>query len=208
MGFGSFLANFATGGLVSLFKKDNKPKADPFAALMQPLIDVQTATAKQASSEGFSDTGKARGDLTFVSDWFKKIMTGSDDDLMKLLDIDGLTKSIDENEQQMSEQGVRGGRRAAVLGSAYFDRDALIDKTLKQLRFAAPDKIADIAAQIGQLGLGEIGAGTGAANSAGNMLLSVKEMQQREKDRRAALIGNILGAAGSALGAYFGSKGN
>ena len=205
------LLGVATGGLSSFFLDgDNKKKkADPYQALLDklnPLIQLQTDTAKQANTEGFKETGKAYSDLDFVSNWFKKTLEGSDDDLLKMLDASGFTRNIDENQQQQAESGVRGGARSAVIGGASFGRDAALNKILSQLRFAAPHEIAGIAAQIGSLGESELGMIPPNASGASQDLFGIEQLRQQDKARKDALIGNILGLAGSVAGAALGAK--
>lgn len=201
----SFLGNiFHTIFPISnMFTKD-KPKTDPYQALLDqlnPLIQAQTKVTTQAGAAGLSDTGKSRSDLDYVSNWFKNILTGSDDSLLKMFDTSGLTKNIDENQQQLNESGVRGGARAATIGGASFNRDAAINKALQSLRFAAPDKIADIASRIGSLGLGELGAATGASAGASSNLFGIEQLKQADADRRTQLIGSIFEAIGAVTGA-------
>lgn len=212
MSFLSGLTNILTGGLSgTLFPNwghNNSKKADPYQALLDklnPLIQLQTNTATQANKEGFAATGKAYNDLDYVSDFFKKTLTGSDDELLKMLDASGLTKNIDENQQQQADSGVRGGARAATIGNASFDRDAFLNKVLAQLRYAAPHEIASIAQQIGALGSSELGMIPPNASGASGDLFGIEQLKQADKARKAALIGNILsslaGAAGTIAGA-------
>lgn len=203
MGFGSFLKNFATGGLYSLFKSD-APKADPYQSLLNqlnPLIQAQTNATTQSTQAGLTNTNAAVGNLNYVSDYFKKIMgETSDDELLKLLDASGITKNIDENTQQVAEAGVRGGARSAVLGGASFSRDAFLNRALQELRNAAPDKIAQIAQSIGNIGLGQMGAGTSAGSLASQDLFGIEGLRQQDKARKTELLGSIFEAIGSAIG--------
>lgn len=189
-----------------LFFHEDKHKYDSLMGQLQPLIDSQTKISAASSTAGLADTKKASSDYDYVSSYLKKLLEGSDDDLLKMLDASGATKNIDENQQQASELGVRGGNRASILGQSGFSRDAALSNVLKQLRFSAPDKIASIAQAIGNLGLGEISASTGAGAAASNNLFGVEGLKQQDAARRSALIGSIFEAIGGATGAYFGSK--
>lgn len=192
----------------NLFTKD-KPKTDPYAALMgqlQPLIDQQKKISGQAGNAGLADTATARGDYDYVTKYLKTFLTGSDDEILKQLNVGDYTKNIDENEQQLSEQGVRGGARAASLGQGYFNRDAAINRILQQVRQSAPDKIANIGQAMGNLGLGELSASLGGSGQASQNIFGVEDLRQRDADRRAQLISSIFSAIGGAAGAFFGAK--
>lgn len=207
-GLGNFLVGGVTGGLLKPFG-GNKKKDDPYAALMaqlNPIIQSQQKINEQTAASGLANTAAARSDYDFVNKYLKDILTGSDENILRLFDTASLTQNIDENVQQLSEQGVRGGRRAAALGQSYFDRDAAVNRVLQQLRFAAPTQISQISQAIGNLGLGELSASAGAGAQASNILFGVEGLKQADADRRAQLIGSIFQAIGGAAGAIAGSR--
>lgn len=179
-------------------------KKDPYEDLwkkLSPYLDSAQKITEQSATEGLGNVGAARKDYDYVSSYLKKLLEGSDDELLKMLDASGATKNIDENQQQLSELGVRGGRRASILGQSGFDRDAALSNVLKQLRFSAPDKIANIAQAIGNLGLGELSASTGAGAQGSSLIFGVENLKQQDKARKSALIGSIFEAIGSVAGA-------
>lgn len=195
-------------GLSKLFGGGGSKK-DPYADLLgqlNPIIDQNKKISSQAGDAGLADTTSARNDFDYVSSYLKKLLTGSDDELLKMLDASGATKNIDENQQMQSELGVRGGNRASILSQSGFDRDAALSNILKQLRFSAPDKIANIAQAIGSLGTGELNASVGAGANASNVIFGIEQIKRADKARKAALIGSILSAIGTAAGTYYGSK--
>lgn len=175
-------------------------------AQLDPLIKIQTQIAEAAGKSGQQDISTARSGISFVDDFLKKILTGSDDELLKMLDVTGATKNIDENEQLLSEIGVRGGRRAAGLGQASFNRDAAISNLLKQLRFNAPNQLAQLNQMLGNIGLGELSASVGAGAQASNSIFNMENLGQQESDRRTALISNIMQTAGSLAGVIVASR--
>lgn len=212
--FGNIITGGLTGGLLRPFGKgDDKPKEDPFAKLMgqlQPLIDQQKEISGAAGKAGLADTASARNSYDYVDKYLRKLLEGSDDELLRLFDASGATRNSDENEQQLSELGVRGGRRAADLGQASFDRDASIDRVLKNLRFAAPGQIANIGQALANLGLGELSASTGAGALGSNIALQFENLkindENADEDRRTALIGSIFQAIGSIAGGIAGGR--
>jgi len=206
----SFLSGFAKWATLGLGPaliggiSGAKKKVDPYADLMNqlnPLIQAQTKIATNESNAGIANVDKATGDYDYVANYLKSLFSGSDDQLLSLLDASGATANLDENTQQLSELGVRGGQRAASLGQAGFSKDAMLNKLLAQLRFTAPDKLAGIAQGIGTLGLGELGSSTSANNAAISPIFGIEDLRQKDKDRHAAMISSIFSALGSAAGA-------
>lgn len=173
---------------------------------LNPIIQSQQKINEQTATSGLANTAAARSDYDFVNSYLKDILSGSDENILKMFDTATLTRDIDENVQQLSEQGVRGGRRAAALSQSYFDRDAAVTRVLQQLRMAAPMQIAQIGQAIGNLGLGELSASAGAGAQASNILFGVEGLKQADKDRRTQLISSIFQAIGGAAGAFLGSK--
>lgn len=203
MGFWRGIAGLFGGG----FFGGDKKKEDPYAKLMtdlKPYLDTNREISQKTSEAGLANVAAARNDYDYVNNFLKEVLSGSDDNILRMFDSAAMTRNIDENEQQLSELGVRGGRRAAVLGQSYFDRDAAIDRVLKQIRFAAPGQIASIGQAIGNLGLGELSAAGGAGAQASNILFGMEGLKQQDKDRRTQLISSIFQAIGGAAGAIAG----
>lgn len=199
MGFGDLF-----GVLGHLFGGGGGSKKDPYADLLSqlnPLIDQNKQISSQAGTAGLLDTGNGKDDLNYVSDYLKSLLHGSDDEILKLFDSSEITAGIDNNVEQISSLAPRGGRRAASIGQSYFDRDSSINRILEQLRLGAPDKLSGVAQALANVGLGEISASTGAGAQASNVLFGVQDLRQQDKDRKAQLIGSILGAVGSVAGA-------
>lgn len=175
-------------------------------AQLDPLIQIQRQIAEAAGKSGQADITSARGGLDFVQNFYKKILTGSDDELLSMLDVSGATRNIDENEQLASELGVRGGRRASILGNASFSRDAALNNLLKQLRFSAPDKLAQLNQVLGNIGLGELSTAVGAGAQASNTIFGKENVNQQEADRRTSLITGIMSTVGTIAGAALGRR--
>lgn len=180
--------------------KDDDNKYDPLMSQLQPIINTQSRISEKAADAGLENVATARKEYDYVSQYLKTLFEGNDDQLLKLLDSGEATRNIDENEQLSSSLGVRGGRRAAELGASSSNRDAALSRVLQQLRFAAPDKMAQIAQAVGNLGLGQLSASTGAGAQASNNLFGVEGLKQADEDRRAALLGSIFETVGSLAG--------
>lgn len=214
MSFLGKLLNLGTLGItgtLGIGMKD-KPKG-PFSDVNQDLVNylapiykTQANTMSTSAAAGAKDIATGRNDLEYVTNWLKTLHTGSDDELLKMLDASEVTRNADDQEQQLSEFGVRGGARAAGLAQAGFNKDAALNRVLQGLRFAAPDKIANIATMIANIGVNETNASLNAGGQAANILFGVEGIAQQAKDRKNALIGQILGTAGTALGAWLGNR--
>lgn len=203
MGLLSFLSP-----LTHLFGGGGNKKEDPIAALqrqIQPLIDEQLATSKKTTDYGLGDVGASRKGYGEVVDYWKNVMNGNPDDLMKLLDSSNETRNIDENMQQLGESGVRGGVRAAALGNQSFDRSAALNRVLTQLRNAAPSQLAQLYQAMGNLGLGELSAAGGSGAQASNNIFGITNAQLSQQQIKNQQIAQIIGAISSAAGAAFGA---
>lgn len=202
------LGGTAVAGTVLSRRSSNSSGSSSSSSISQaqldPLIRLQTQISESAGRAGQQDISSAREGIGFVQDFYKKILSGSDDDLMQLLDVTGATRNIDENEQLASELGVRGGRRAAALGQASFSRDAALNNMLKQLRFATPNQLAQLNQVLANIGLGELSTAVGAGAQASNSIFNVANLNQQEADRRNSLINNIISTAGSIAGIFAG----
>jgi hypothetical protein len=167
---------------------------------LQQLFDLQKQIADYALPTAQGAIGKATAGYDTSLNFFNKIMSGSDEDLMKLLDIDSVTKASDQNEQLLAELGVRGGARSAGLANASFDRQASVDRVLKQLRFAAPSQIASIAQGYGNIGLGALSAAGGAGAQASDILFGQESLKDTDAANRNALLGGIFQSIGTFAG--------
>lgn len=196
MGFFSTLFSPIT----ALFGGDDEDQYKDLWGKLQPYLDSNKKITEAASTAGLANTASAKRDFDYISSYLRKLLEGSDDELLKLLDASGMTRNIDENQQQLSELGVRGGRRASILGQAGFDRDASLNRLLQQLRQSAPDRLAQIAQAVGNLGLGELSASTGAGAQASNTIFGVEGLKQADANRKSALIGSIFEAIGAVAG--------
>lgn len=183
-----------------------KPKAkkDPYAdllAVLNPLIEQNTRISGAAGEAGLANTAEARAQYDYVLKFLRNLQEGSPDSIMKYFDAGEVTRSSDDQEQQLSEFGIRGGRRAAGLAQTGFNRDSAFNRMISQLRLAAPGQIASIAQAIGNLGVGELSASVGASGQASGILFGIEGLKQADKDRKAELIGSIFEAIGAVGGA-------
>lgn len=196
------------GGVASskiMAKSDAKNQA-ALRAQQQPFLDTQTKIAQEGLNKGMPFVDKAGAAYDTSLDFYKKILTGSDDDIMKLFNAGDYTKSADESQATSYNLMGRTGARAAVLGQTGEDRAAQIQKILEQIRLGAPAQIANIAQGVGNLGTNLIGASNSAATGASNIVFNEAKLAQEAADRRAQIVASIIGSAGTAAGTVYASQ--
>jgi hypothetical protein len=169
---------------------------------LQPLVDLQKKFAEYgfpAAQESFGEAGEA---YDTSLDFYKKILGGSSDEIMKLLNADELTKSADEAQATAYSLGGRSGARAATLAGVTESRAGALNRKITELRSEAPGQIANIGQAIANMGAQQASLATGTSIGASNILFGIQGIRSQEADRRAQLISSLIGAAGSAAGAF------
>lgn len=204
----------ATGGIYgqSLFGGgDDKKKKDPYEDLInaiKPILDQQMKTSSELSGFGKEDLAATRNQYNDLIGHFQKIMSGSRDEVLGNEDLSAITNDYDNAEKQLTDYGVRGGKRAETLASLPFEKAAEINRLVQALRKEAPDKLFQLAQAMGQLGTNEYSI---ALNNQGSILNSQFNLQglkdtryENEQARKAAIISSILGTVGNVAGAIAG----
>lgn len=139
-------------------------------------------------------------------DFYNKILTGDNDELLNLINADEYTKSADQAEAAAYNLAGRSGSRAAALAGVSETRAGNLNRMLTALRANAPAEIANIAQAVANMGAQQLTAGTGGLTSASNTLFGLSQLRQQEADRRTKLISSIIGTAGSIAGAVAGAS--
>lgn len=199
-------------GLAKLFggggNKTPKPGSAAYTAnQVQPLIDLQKQIGQYGLDSGKASFEKAGASFDTSLDFYKKIMSGSDDEILKLLNASEYTKSADESQATAYNLGGRSGARAAIVGQTTEDRSATLQRILENIRMQAPNQITDIGSKIANMGAAQLSGGLSGISGASGNIFGVAEQYQKEADRRAALIASLIGAAGSIAGAFAGGSG-
>ncbi len=190
----------------SAAKSANQPQ--PLDPQQQQLIDIQKKLADYGIPAGEASFNKAGGAYDTSLDFYKNILSGSNEDILKLLNADQYTKSADESEANAYSLGGRSGSRAAVLSGVNESRAGAINRAVTGIRANAPGEIANIGQAIGNMGAQQLSAGAGGVSGASNILFGLAQLQQQSADRRAQLIGSIIGTAGTVAGAVIANRGN
>lgn len=169
---------------------------------LQPIIDLQKKFAEYGFPAAKESFGQASNTYDTSLDFYKKILNGSNEDILGLLNADEYTKSADESEANAYNLGARGGSRAATLAGVNESRAGSLNRAITELRTSVPDKIANIGQAIANMGAQQASLATGTSIGASNILFGIQGVKEKEADRRAQLISSIIGAAGSAAGAF------
>lgn len=199
----------AVAGVGTFLKKgksSSTPASNALATQQQGLVDSQKQIADFGLSTGKPLIAKATGSYDDALSFYKKIMSGSDEDIMGLFNADEFTKAADESQATAYNLQGRSGARAAVLGQTTEDRSAQLQRILSQIKLNAPGQVANIGQAFANLGTGLVGAASGANTSASNILFGQQELKNQADDRRAQLISSIIGTAGSVAGVIAASK--
>jgi hypothetical protein len=202
----SRILNVATGGISgSIFGvggSSKKKKEPTINDLLAPYLKQYSDVATKYSGEADQDYNKATVGYDNAMKYYQDILNGSRENLLKTVDASGATAALDEQERQNYELAPRGGRRAATASNLEFSKMGELNKLLQYLRGQAPGQIANIAQAFANMGQGKLAAAMGGTAGGTGIILNEEQIRQQEKDRKANLIGSILGAAGSVLGAF------
>lgn len=171
------------------------------AAQLKPLTALETQVGQFGLSEAQKEIPKAENALDTSLDFYKKLMTGSYDDLTKLFDTSSLTKSADQAQEVNAQIGSRSGPRAAVLGETTESRSGDLNRFFETLRAQAPGQVAGIGQMISNMGAQLLSGGQSGVSGAEGLITDVTQLRQNEINKHAQLINGILGMGGSIAGA-------
>lgn len=167
----------------------------------QSIIDIQKRLADYGIPAGQASFEKASGAYDTSLDFYRKILSGSNEDLLNLINADEYTRAADESEAAAYNSGGRSGSRAAVLSGVNESRAGDLNRILTSLRASAPGEISSIGQAIANMGAQQLSAGAGGLSSASNTLFGLSQLRQQDADRRSQLIASIIGTAGTVAGA-------
>lgn len=172
----------------------------------QAIIDIQRRLADYGIPAGQESFRRATSSYDTSLDFYKKLLTGSNEDLLSLINADEFTKSADESEAAAYSLGGRSGSRAATLAGVNESRAGDLNRMLTSLRASAPGEISTIGQAFANMGAQQLSAGAGGLSSASNALFGLSQLRQQDADRRSQLIASIIGTAGTVAGAVLGGR--
>jgi hypothetical protein len=175
---------------------------------LNQLMNQQNYIGKEQYNFGRDTLAESKGDINYLQDFFKNILTG--DDKGKLLDFinpDEINQGYDQAISTASELSPRGGLRTSTLGNLDFMKMGDIQKRLQEVRSKSPEALTQLAGLLANIGSGSINAGQNAFNTNLQTVLAQLGFYQQDKANKAALIGGIISAAGSVGGVLAGKIG-
>jgi hypothetical protein len=177
---------------------------------LQPYLNKQNQISDAALATGNKNVGAGTEGIDNLIKYYTNFASGSRDDILKNVDLSGITKSYDQAEGNLANFGVRGGRSAGQLAGLNFDKAAQINKIVQALRESAPHELENLYGTLLNLGTGQVNTAIGVNQSNLGAVTNATSMALQKKmaddANRAAMISSIFGAAGGALGAYLGRK--
>lgn len=198
----------AVGGTI-LGRRGSSSSPNPAQVIdpqQQSIIDIQKRLADYGIPAGQESFTKASSAYDTSLDFYKKILTGSNEDLLSLINADEYTRSADQSEAAAYSLAGRSGNRAAALAGVNESRAGDLNRILTQLRASAPGEISTIGQAIANMGAQQLSAGAGGLSSASNALFGLSQLKQQDADRRSQLIASIIGTAGGVAGAVLGGR--
>lgn len=210
MPIASFGIPLLIGAAGSLFRRGGGSGGTSSSAIdpqQQTIIDIQRRLADYGIPAGQASFARAGEAYDTSLDFYRKILTGSNDDLMSLLNADEYTKSADEAEATAFNLAGRSGARAAVSAGVSESRAANLNRILTALRASAPGEISSIGQAFANMGAQQLSAGAGGLSSASNTLFGLSQLRQQDADRRSQLIASIIGSGATIAGAIIAGRG-
>src|SRR5690242_17570294 len=126
------------GGAFLAGKKSSSSSTQPtLDPQQQAIIDIQKKLADYGIPAGEANFAKASGAYDTSLDFYKNILNGSNEDLLKLINADEYTKSADEAQATAYSLAGRSGDRAAALSGVGESRAGDLNRILTQLRAGA-----------------------------------------------------------------------
>jgi hypothetical protein len=158
------------------------------------LTSAQTDISKFGLGEAKKNLPKAGEDLSKVGNFFQALMSGDRNAILNVLapEVDTLTSQYDTGRKTAEEFAPRGGGRGAALEELPFRKAGEINKMVQGAQEKGASGLTSVASLFSQLGLGEIGAGTSAANSAFSNIQTAKENQQAQQASAGEAIGGLI----------------
>lgn len=196
------VASAVIGAAGSYFSaKKSKDAANKLAGQQQPLIDVETQTAKslQPYATGFYQRAQQAYDPAFK--YYSSLMSGNRGDLVSALapEISGINRSYQTAQQTAGELSPRGGASAAFLAEQPYRRASEVQALISGGRSGAASSLANLAQTAGSLGSGAAGNSLQAATGAAAGNTSLYNSQQNAAAQQAAMYQQMAQALNSSI---------
>lgn len=190
-------------GLLSFLFGGSKA-ANKYAATVAPQQQIATDLSNYGITQGKFNIDKALGDVDYLTGYFKDILTGTPDHILKDIDASSITQGFDSTLQQVNNNSVRGGMRAGTLANEQFDKSAAINRIIQSVRQSAPAQLQSLAQIIAGIGSQQLGVGVQSNEDVISIKNQIESVRQAEAARKAAIFGSVVQAAGAVAGGLAG----
>lgn len=191
------LFSFLTGG------SGNSKDLTALTNQLQPYLNQLNAISQYGFEQGKADYAKAGSTLDIPIQYYKDILGGDFDKILKSLNSDEVIRNYDDQSRLVNEFGLRGGNRAATASSNEFNKQGELNTTLQGIRAQAPEHLAQLGQILAGIAQGKI-ALTDDLKTIIQSMFGLQNIRENNKDRQAKLITSYLQAAAGVAGAAAG----
>lgn len=158
------------------------------------LTGAETDIAKFGLSQAKDVLPKATSGLESTRSFFQALLSGDRNTIMSLLtpEISSLSSQYDTGRKAGEEFAPRGGGRAAALEALPFQKAGQIEQLVSGARATGAQGVTQIDQLLSDIGLGEMGGGLNAANSAFDNIETAKQNQQQQQAQAGGAVGSLF----------------
>jgi len=158
------------------------------------LTGAETDIAQFGLGEAKKTLPKATSALAGPQNFFQALLSGDRNAILNAIapEVDTLTSQYATGRKTAEQFAPRGGGRGAALAELPTRQAADISKLVHGARLTGAQGLMSVGQLFGQIGLGEMGAGTTAATTAFGDIQTAKENQQQQAANTGAAIGGLI----------------
>lgn len=191
------LLSFLSGG------SGNTKDLQALTASLQPYLADLNKYSQYGFEQGKADYTKAGQTLDIPINYYKDILGGDFDKILKSLNSDEVISNYDDQTRLINEMGLRGGNRAASSSLNEFNKQKLLNEAFQKIRSDAPQHLEQLGAILAQIAQGKLSL-TGNTKDIISSLLNLQQFREMNKDRRAGAIQGLLNTLSGVSGAIAG----
>lgn len=158
------------------------------------LTKAETGIAQFGLGQAQQTLPAATTGLENTRNFFQTLLSGDRNAIMSLLspEISTLSSEYNTGRQTAEEFAPRGGGRAAALEELPFAQANQVEGLVQGAQMTGATGVTQIDQLLADIGLGEMGGGTTAANAAFSNIETSKENQQQQQAAAGSAIGSLI----------------
>jgi hypothetical protein len=158
------------------------------------LTTAETDIAKFGLGEAKQNLPQARTSRQQPLNFFQALLSGDRNTILSALspEVSTLTSQYDTGRKTAEEFAPRGGGRGAALEELPFRKASDIEQLVAGARATGAAGVTGIAQLLGNLGLGEVSAGTGAASAASENINTASAAKAQQQAQAGQAIGTLV----------------